>query len=217
MDDPPTIEGSSSRWSSVGRAAGVVLVVAISVTIFLLRDQVEELKALGYLGAFAVMLLGNATVILPAPGLTIVFALGAALDPLALGIASGAGAALGELTGYVAGLSGRSVVQNRALYKRFEHWMDRFGPAALFLLATFPNPFFDVAGLAAGALRYPWWRFLLLAWAGKTVQGILIAYAGAASAGWVLEWLSGLMGASETGALMAVLWGGGHVRPPVVH
>ncbi len=175
--------------AAAARVLGVIFVIAISITIFSLGDQIEQLTAWGYLGAFAIMLVGNATIILPAPGLTIVFALGSALNPLLVGLAAGAGAALGELTGYVAGVSGRAVIEDRPLYKRFELWMKQYGSWALFVLAIIPNPFFDIAGLVAGALRYTWWRFLTVAWAGKTIQGILIAYAGAASADWVLQWL----------------------------
>ena len=67
--------------------------------------------------------------------------------------------------------------------------MERYGSLTIFALAAIPNPFFDLAGVAAGALGFTWRRFLLAAWAGKTVQGILIAYAGAISAEWVLNWL----------------------------
>lgn len=174
---------------AAGRVLGILFVIAISFTIFSLSDKIEQLKTWGYLGAFSIMLLGNATIILPAPGLTIVFALGSALNPFLVGLAAGAGAALGELTGYVAGASGRAVIENRSLYKRFETWMQDYGAWGLFVLAIIPNPFFDIAGLVAGALRYTWWRFLTVAWAGKTIQGILVAHAGAASADWVLQWL----------------------------
>lgn len=166
-----------------------MLAVAISVTIFALRGRIEQLEALGYVGAFSIMLLGNATIILPAPGLTFVFALGSALHAIPVGLAAGAGGALGELTGYLAGYGGRAVIKDQALYRRFEEWMRRYGLATLLVLAIIPNPFFDVAGVAAGALRFTWWRFLLVSWAGKTVQGILIAYAGSVSASWVLDWL----------------------------
>ncbi len=178
------------NWRSVaGRLLGILLIIGISIAIFSLRERIEQLKSLGYGGAFITMLLGNATIILPAPGLTLVFALGAALNPVLVGLAAGAGAALGELTGYFAGFSGRVVVEDRELYQRFENWMRRYGLAAILVLAIIPNPFFDLAGLVAGALRFTWWRFLLVAWVGKTAQGILVAYAGAASAFWVLNWV----------------------------
>ena len=178
-----------SWWSILGRTLGIILVVSISVAIFTLGEKIEHLQSWGYLGAFFVMLLSNATIILPAPGLTIVFALGSALNPALVGIAGGAGGSLGELTGYIAGFSGSAVVEHRAIYKRLETWMKRYGLLVIFILAIIPNPFFDIVGLIAGTLRLSWWRFLLVAWIGKTIQSILIALTGAASAAWVLEWL----------------------------
>jgi membrane protein DedA with SNARE-associated domain len=44
-----------------------------------------------------------------------------------------------------------------------------------------PNPFFDLAGIAAGSLRYPVWRFLLFCWLGKTIKTTLVAFAGSQS------------------------------------
>ena len=189
MSANPPSPTRPSWLTALGRAVAGLSVVAISVTVFFLADRIQELKSLGYLGAFSIMLLGNATIVLPAPGLALVFALGSGLQSIPLGIAAGAGAALGELTGYLAGLSGRTAMKNQALYKRFERWMEQYGSLTIFALAAIPNPFFDIAGVAAGGLGFSWRRFLLAAWAGKTVQGILIAYAGAISAEWVLDWL----------------------------
>ncbi len=184
------VPSTRARWLARARRILVIgLALAISVTIFALREQIGQLKTMGYVGAFAIMLLGNATIILPAPGLTFVFALGSALNAIPVGLAAGAGGALGELTGYLAGYGGRAVIKDKTLYHRFERWMSRYGLVTLLVLAIIPNPFFDVAGIAAGALRFTWWRFLLVSWAGKTIQGILIAYAGSVSAGWVLNWL----------------------------
>jgi uncharacterized membrane protein YdjX (TVP38/TMEM64 family) len=172
------------------RVLAVLLVIAISVVIFLLSDRIQQLRSLSYGGAFVIMLLGNATVILPAPGLTIVFSLGAAFNPLLIGVSAGAGAGLGELTGYLAGYSGRAAIEGNDVYRRFERWMRRYGFLAIFILAVIPNPFFDIAGIIAGALHFTWWRFLLVTWCGKTVQGIAVAYAGSLSANWILKWLT---------------------------
>ncbi|MGD9001150.1 MAG: VTT domain-containing protein, partial [Anaerolineae bacterium] len=54
----------------------------------------------------------------------------------------------------------------------------RYGVFAIFLLALLPNPLFDVAGMAAGALRLPVWKFLLSCAAGKVIKNILFAVAG---------------------------------------
>jgi membrane protein YqaA with SNARE-associated domain len=50
---------------------------------------------------------------------------------------------------------------------------------AIFLLAFIPNPVFDVAGIAAGALRIPVWKFIAATMLGRTLRFILLAYFGA--------------------------------------
>jgi membrane protein YqaA with SNARE-associated domain len=159
----------------------VLLVLAISVLIFSFRDRFAELAAIGYPGIFLVSLLGNATIILPAPSLALVFAMGSALPPLLVGLAAGIGEALGELTGYAAGFGGRAVIQDQRVYDRLEDWMQRRGGITVFVLSVLPNPFFDLAGIAAGTLRYPLWRFVLVCWLGKTIKTTLVAWAGSQS------------------------------------
>jgi membrane protein YqaA with SNARE-associated domain len=75
--------------------------------------------------------------------------------------------------------------------------MERRGGMLLFLVSIVPNPIFDVIGVAAGALRYPLWRFFVVVWAGKTIKFITFAYACSYSIGWLsgsIEWLPGLFG-----------------------
>jgi membrane protein DedA with SNARE-associated domain len=65
------------------------------------------------------------------------------------------------------------------MYERLERWMQRNGSATIFVLSTIPNPIFDLAGIAAGALRFPLERFLVSCWVGKTIKTTLFAYVGA--------------------------------------
>jgi membrane protein YqaA with SNARE-associated domain len=159
----------------------VLFILGLSVAIFAFRDRFAQLAAIGYPGIFAVSLLGNATIILPAPSLALVFAMGSALPPVLVGLAAGIGEALGELTGYAAGFGGRAVIEDEKSYKRLVNWMQRRGGITVFALSLIPNPFFDLAGIAAGTLRYPLWRFLLFCWLGKTLKTTLVALAGAQS------------------------------------
>lgn len=190
-DQPNVPQESEQKPQRFGlqHAAALLVAITIPILIYVFRDQVPGLKNLGYLGAFLTMLIGNATVILPVPGLIMVFALGHTLNPLLVGLAAGPGAALGELIGYFAGFSGSGMIKNTEFYQRVERWVRRYGPPAIAVLAAIPNPAFDVAGLVSGALGIKWWQFLLAAWIGKTVQAIAIAYAGAASIGWVEQLL----------------------------
>ena len=74
------------------------------------------------------------------------------------------------------------MVENNKSYVRMCHWMSRRGSLAVFILAVIPDPIFKFAGMAAGALRFPLWKFLLLVWVGETIKSfgyVLIGYFGA--------------------------------------
>jgi membrane protein YqaA with SNARE-associated domain len=161
--------------------------LTISVLIFLYRDRVAEFASYGYLGLFLVSVVGNATILLPVPSLAATFVAGGILNPLLVGVVSGAGMAIGELSGYLAGYGGSAIiaVEDQGRYQRLESWMRRYGALTIFVLSVIPNPLFDLAGIAAGALHYPVWRFLLVCFLGKTVKGLVLAFAGARSLDWI--------------------------------
>jgi membrane protein DedA with SNARE-associated domain len=167
----------------------LAFVVGITLLITLNRERMGDFEALGYAGAFFAMLISNATLILPAPGLIIVFALGSSLNPALVGLAGALGATIGELTGYITGYSGLAILENTGVAQRIHQWMNRNGSLTIFALSIFPNPFFDLAGVMAGAGRMPVWKFLLFAFLGKTIQSTTIALAGALSLNWVEQWL----------------------------
>jgi uncharacterized membrane protein YdjX (TVP38/TMEM64 family) len=162
------------------RVVIVILVIALSLAILAIpQEQMEALQEYGYLGAFLISLLANATIVIPAPAIVIIFAMGAHLSPVWLGLAAGSGAAIGELSGYLAGLSGQAIVEDNATYRRLSAWVKRYGGLAIFGLAAIPNPFFDLGGISAGALRMPVLRFLLWCAAGKSLRMFVVALAGA--------------------------------------
>jgi len=100
------------------RILALLVVVAITVYIYNIRDHVEEFASYGYPGIFLVALMANATVFLPAPGVAVVFAMGSIFNPLGVALAAGTGGALGELSGYLAGFSGQAVIENTNAYDR---------------------------------------------------------------------------------------------------
>ncbi|MEM3555865.1 MAG: VTT domain-containing protein [Candidatus Micrarchaeia archaeon] len=160
---------------------GLILVVLFIIAIYL-TNPAETIKVdtLGYLGVFLLMFLSSATIVLPVPGLAGVVVAGCFLNPFLVGVVGGVGSALGETTGYIAGLGGKAVVERgkRKFYNRIRKWMKRNGFITIFIAAALPNPFFDVAGLAAGALDYPFWKFLLACMGGKIIKCIALAYLG---------------------------------------
>jgi membrane protein YqaA with SNARE-associated domain len=162
------------------RVLTILVVIAITVTIFVFRDKIAGFESLGYLGAFLIALVTGATIVLPVPGIVLIFGLAAVpeYNPLLIGLAAGAGSALGEITGYMAGFGGQLVFENSSTYLRLKEWMIRRGAIVIFVLSFVPNPFFDIAGAVAGVLRYPLWKFLLSCFLGKTLRYILVAYFG---------------------------------------
>jgi membrane protein YqaA with SNARE-associated domain len=173
---------TSSFWTGKPfRFLVIILALAVSVAIFALRDKFAELAAFGYAGIFLVSLLSSATIILPAPSLALVFAMGSALPWLPVGLAAGAGEALGELTGYAAGFGGQAIIENQKVYLRLQRWMAKRGDITILVLSIIPNPFFDLAGIIAGTMGFPIWRFLLITWLGKSMKTTLVAWAGSQS------------------------------------
>lgn len=172
--------------------AGLILVIAITVGIFYFYRQypgrIEELKAYGYLGAFVSSIIFNATLILPAGNIAILTALGVSLSsPVLVGLAGGSGAAIGEITGYIAGRSGRGLLTRSQMYGRVEGWVQRWGWLTILIFSVVPFVF-DLVGLAAGALRYPFWKFVIFCWLGRVI--LYIGFVSLAAWGFeiVLPW-----------------------------
>lgn len=178
--DRPAPEKKKKTGINVARILAFIFVIAITVYIlFLPEDEAARLESYGYAGIFLISILANATVLIPAPGLVIVFSMGAKFSPLLVGLAAGAGATLGELSGYLAGFSGQAIIEDRGRYNQMVRWMEKNGPLTISLLAFIPNPLFDLAGMVAGALKMPVFKFLLYALVGKVIKMVIFAYAGA--------------------------------------
>ena len=175
----------SNITTNILRVVAVLAVIGITVYIFSIRDRVEEFTQYGYFGIFLVMLLANATVILPAPGVAVVFAMGSVFNPLGVALSAGVGGAIGEMTGYLAGFSGQAIVENTQIYNRILPWIKKYGAWVILVLSAIPNPFFDFAGIAAGIAKIPLWQFLLACWVGQTIKMTMFAFAGYYSIDWI--------------------------------
>jgi membrane protein DedA with SNARE-associated domain len=158
----------------------------------------DDFETLGYAGIFLANFFGTATGFIPVPGLT---AAGQALivagsDDLfvpGVVVAGAAGMTLAESTAYLTGSIGRGLAEQRQMpatgrFGRIMHraaaWIDRlmasYGFATLLVLSAIPNPFFEFAGITAGAVRMNFWRFLLAVAIGKTIRVILLVIIGQA-------------------------------------
>jgi membrane protein YqaA with SNARE-associated domain len=188
----------SARTAYILGTVGVVVTLLMAVSVVYYWDWVQRLEGYGYVGAFAISILGGSTVIVPVPMLAIVFALGGVLKyTWLLGLVAGLGETFGALTIYMTGYGGGAALYNsrhgriQSAYLRLMGLMERRGPLTLLILASVLNPFFYPAALVAGALRFGIKRYFLICWAGKTIKGFTVAYAGY----WGLRGLLGMLGA----------------------
>ena len=187
------IQAVRRGWFRIEHAilAALAVMFAAYLLAYLVFDvDLESLKDWGYAGIFFIAMAGAATIVLPTPSNVAIFGGGAVLDPvfgipapIAIALVAGLGDAIGEFSGYGLGFASADVIKHRSLYRRFEGWMQRRGMLTIFLLCTFPNPFFDLAGAAAGATRMPPRRFFIATLGGKIVKDLFLAAGGSFSIG----------------------------------
>ncbi len=166
----------------VGFAA---LMTAFALAFFFFGADTSNLRSWGYAGVFLINLIGAASILLPSPAGASVLGGGAVLQDFLgvpafiwVGLVAGFAESFGEFSGYAAGYGGRIVFENRPEYARVRGWMERHGTITMFLLSSFPNPLFDVAGVAAGAVEMPIRRFYPAILSGKLIKDTYLAALG---------------------------------------
>jgi len=177
----------------------VVLVAVLSYATFRLSDYFEGFERYGYIGAFLVAFIGSSTVIFPVPSFVVIWAMAAspAFSWAWVGLVAGIGGSLGQSTAYLAGYGGAAVIapEQSGWYQRAENWMRRYGGVAIFFLALVPLVPFDLIGIAAGTLRYSFWKFLTANLAGRlprTLAECYLAYVGWQQLPALWDFVSGL-------------------------
>ncbi|HVF26111.1 MAG TPA: VTT domain-containing protein [Anaerolineales bacterium] len=180
----------ASLRTKILRIVAILAVIGVTLYTYTIRDRVEEFQAFGYPGIFVIALIANATILLPAPGAAIIYAMGAVFNPWLVGLAAGSGGAIGELSGYLAGFSGQAMVERTDIYERIKPWVEKYGGWAILVLSAIPNPLFDVAGVAAGIARMPIQTFLFFVWIGQLIKMTLFALAGKYSIEWFANFIN---------------------------
>jgi uncharacterized membrane protein YdjX (TVP38/TMEM64 family) len=188
---PADVPPPPPKWRlRIVQVLTVIIVLVALGAAYYFKDRIQELQPYGYAAVFIATVISNATVILPLPGLALTAVMAGILNPWIVGVVGGVAQALGELTGYMAGYSGQTWVDENPTYDRLAKWMQRRGLLTIAALAAIPNPFFDAAGIAAGALRLPVWKFLLGCIIGGIIKNTTVALAGY----YGIEWLLRLFG-----------------------
>jgi len=155
----------------------------------------EDFRKFGYAGIFFANFLGTATGFIPVPGLTaagqglIIWGSQELWVPAVVVVGASA-MTMAESTAYLTGSIGRGIAEEREPIKgrigewmsRFARWVDwlmaRWGFLTLLVLSAIPNPFFEFAGVTAGAVRMNFPRFIVAVGIGKTIRVILLVVIG---------------------------------------
>src|SRR4030066_307515 len=96
----PAIQRKSQVKYIILLAAAVLVMVLVSVLVQRPENPEEYLKTSGYIGIFAMAVIGSASPVWPLPGSWAAFiAAGLGLNPLYLGLAAGFGEPIGGLSG----------------------------------------------------------------------------------------------------------------------
>ncbi len=164
---------------------------------------------LGYPGTFLASLLGSATVVIEVPFAGVPFVMGGltispgqfAFDPWLLGIFSGIGATIGDMTSYALGYGGRRFVdeESKSGFSKFIENHPRATPLAVFVLASTPLPV-DPALVSLGVAKYSLWKLFLPCLIGEVIFLTVVSWAGRLSMGWIVE-LLGIGGPSTPASI----------------
>jgi membrane protein YqaA with SNARE-associated domain len=157
----------------------------------------------GYLGIFLISLLGAMSIFVPIPYTVVIFILGGlpSFDPVLIAVAAGAGAAVGEFSGYLIGMGGRKVISGK--YKKKMEFLTKlfkkYGPIAIFVFALTPLPD-DLLFIPLGVMRYSLLRAFVAALLGKFFSNLIIAYSGRLS----LEIVKNIFGVEGEGMSLLI-------------
>ena len=150
-----------------------LFIVGISIAIFVMRDKIESVNNVSYLGLFVLCFLANSTVLLPAPGLMIAASCALIMNPVLVAIFASLGSTLGELVGYAFG------TVSKDLSPRFHKVINRFTSKIhnqlllVFIFAVLPLPLFDIVGIYSGGARMNLVKFFGVCFLGKFVKMLI--------------------------------------------
>ncbi len=164
----------------------------------------ELVSIYGYLGAFVVCIIGNVSVFIPIPFALMVYAFGATLNPLLLGLVCGLGSTIGEMVSYVLGWGGRKVIEGRygSRLDAVEKLIERYGAFSVFLFALLPLPD-DLLLIPLGMMKYDVRKTFIAMLLGKTIMCSSLAYAGAFSFNYLKDVFAG--GGMFSGVISVIL------------
>jgi membrane protein YqaA with SNARE-associated domain len=177
----PRVPAVRHRRHVVLAIAGGIFLVAFNVAVYLAPIDYGAFTSFAYVGAFVVTFLANALIVIPIPYIPIVAHIGATAGMPWLVVVLGALASvLGESVAFLAGRAEEGLVSEHPVYRRVHRVAQRplLAGAMLFAFAVPPNPIFDVAGLAAGAVGVRYRVFFIAVFAARLIRLAVIVWLG---------------------------------------
>jgi membrane protein YqaA with SNARE-associated domain len=195
--DMITRPGSQVHWVRLVITFAVLIAISYGFVrllqfIGLDRYSLYEIELIGYATVFIASLIANATIIAPVPfAVVIIITAATRFNPWIVALCAATGGAIGELSGYYAGLLGRKIAIPESLigYQKVEYWINKYGFWAILVLAFQPVIPFDIGGLIAGTAKMPLYKFLPALWLGKVPKYLLFAFAGLGFTNFLPPWL----------------------------
>ena len=153
----------------MGDVIALIIFILVSWLAWKLKDVLKERMPLTLIGLLLTCFVMNSAVLLPSSSLLVVLEYSYVLNPISVIMVGAIGASLGELTGYMVGAEGTSLVRR---FKKVSN-LTKFKEHSflwVMLFAFIPFPVCDVAGIMAGSIRMNPFKFLLASFIGKAVK-----------------------------------------------
>ena len=169
MDDPNYQQHWLAQHQKLLRVSPLFIsIVFIATGLVLWTTGSFNIETVGYTSIWFIAFIGAALVFAPVGALgAVCVAATVDLNPFMVALVAASAEAVGELTGYLAGMGGKSFFEHKRFYLRFKNLFSRYAALTLLIGSAIPNPIFDILGVIAGSTLYPVKRFLLLIFAGK--------------------------------------------------
>lgn len=180
----------------------LALTVIISVvgSVYLIKhwEYITQLEQEGLLGLFLISLFAGSPIPIPTPSMILTFTLGSFLNPALVALVSGFGNSCGQVLVYWTGRGGNVFYRNLGISLKIDEnspsWIGKVARKlsfprvreiarrhvlwAVFILGLYPNPLLMPLIMGMGAARYNFWKFYIVAWAGKTGEAFVLSYLG---------------------------------------
>ena len=172
MDEPNYQQHWLAQHQKILRVSPLFISAAFIATgLVLWTTGSFNIETIGYTSIWFLSFIAAALIFLPVSALaSVCVAVAVDLNPFIVAVVAASAESIGELTGYMAGMGGKSFFERNRFYLRFKNFFLRYAGLTIVLFSIIPNPLFDIAGVAAGSILYPVRKFLLLVFMGKVVK-----------------------------------------------